>query len=173
MCPLENSQRSCLSQEQSLNLLFGVRWVNTADDESMAGILNNFFCHHWRKFVSFLTPSSTSAFTFTSKFGLKPISKEFVLGQLIKLETNKATGVDKICAHLFKDASLVISDSLTNLFNRSLTFNIFLLIWKCRKVIPLFKSSVLSDPDNYRPITVLPTISKIFEKLSTYNCIAT
>ena len=35
---------------------------------------------------------------------------------------------------------------------------------KCTKVIPLFKGGMKSDPSNYRPVSILPTISKIFEK---------
>ena len=37
-------------------------------------------------------------------------------------------------------------------------------IWKCGKVTALFKSGERTDPNNYRPITVLPIVSKILEK---------
>ena len=40
-----------------------------------------------------------------------------------------------------------------------------LCIWKKGKVSPLFKSGDRCDPNNYRPITVLPALSKIMEKL--------
>ena len=36
--------------------------------------------------------------------------------------------------------------------------------WKTAKVTPLFKGGALSDPSNYRPISVLPVLSKIIER---------
>ena len=53
---------------------------------------------------------------------------------------------------------------LTKLFNRSLRSSTFPNIWKSGKVSALFISGDRSDPNNYRPITTLPTVSKILEK---------
>ena len=53
---------------------------------------------------------------------------------------------------------------LTKLFNRSLRSSTFPNIWKSGKVSALFISGDRSDPNNYRPITILPTVSKILEK---------
>ena len=39
---------------------------------------------------------------------------------------------------------------------------------KCAKVIPVFKKGEKSDMDNYRPVSVLPTVSKILEKAVHY-----
>ena len=50
------------------------------------------------------------------------------------------------------------------LFNRSLQISTFPSIWKCGKVTALFKGGDRTDCNNYRPITVLPTISKILER---------
>ena len=53
---------------------------------------------------------------------------------------------------------------LTRLFNRSLEASTFPSIWKCGKVTALFKGGDHTDCNKYRPITVLPTISKILER---------
>ena len=53
---------------------------------------------------------------------------------------------------------------LTSLFNRSLQSSTFPNIWKSGKVSALFKSGDHSVPNNYRPITIWPTVSKILEK---------
>ena len=53
---------------------------------------------------------------------------------------------------------------LTRIFNRSLNCSTFPCIWKLGKVSALFKSGNRCDLNNYRPITVLPTVSKILEK---------
>ena len=50
------------------------------------------------------------------------------------------------------------------LFNQSLVTRTFPSLWKFGKVSALFKKGDRCDPNNYRPITVLPTLSKILEK---------
>ena len=98
------------------------------------------------------------------EFTFEPIKEDFVLRQLQQLKTNKAIGLDNISARLLKDSATVISASLTRLFNLSLETRIFPFLWKSGKVTALFKKGDRCDANNYRPITVLPTISKILEK---------
>ena len=88
------------------------------------------------------------------------------MNQLKHLKANKATciGLDGISACLLKEAAIVITPVLTRIFNRSLNCSAFPCIWKLGKVSALFKSGNRCDPNNYRPITVLPTVSKILEK---------
>ena len=88
------------------------------------------------------------------------IDEQFVYKNLRDQKTNKAIGFDRVSARLLKDSANV----LTNLFNRSLSSSIYPDIWKCGKVTALFKSGERSDPNNYRPITVLPIVSKLLEK---------
>ena len=90
--------------------------------------------------------------------------EDFVLRQLKQLKTNKAIGLDNISARLLKDSASAISASLTRLFNLSLETRTFPSLWKSGKVAALFKKGDRCDANNYRPITVLPTISKILEK---------
>ena len=79
-------------------------------------------------------------------------------------KTNKAIGLDNFSARLLKDSATIISASLTRLFNLSLETHIFPSLWKFGKVTELFKKGDRCDANNYRPITVLPTICKILEK---------
>ena len=65
---------------------------------------------------------------------------------------------------LLKYASDVIAPILTGLINKSFTDGVFPGVWKCAKVIALFKDGDKSLKDNYRPISILPTISKIIER---------
>jgi hypothetical protein len=97
-------------------------------------------------------------------FVFQPITENFVLNQLKSLKTNKAIGLDNISARLIKDVSVVICKPLTCLYNRSLHSAVFPNIWKMGRVTALFKSGSRHDANNYRPITVLPTLSKILEK---------
>ena len=59
----------------------------------------------------------------------------------------------------------VISATLTKLTNRSFHNGVFPNILKIAKVIPIFKSESRVACNNYRPISLLPNIGKIMEKL--------
>ena len=62
-------------------------------------------------------------------------------------------------------AAPVIYKNLTDLFNLSITSGVFPSDWKTAKVSPLFKSGDLTDANNYRQISVLPTTARVFENL--------
>ena len=66
---------------------------------------------------------------------------------------------------IIKEIILEISPLLKHVFNRSLAEGIFPNVLKKAKVIPIFKSGDKSLAENYRPISLLPQISKIYEKL--------
>ena len=58
-----------------------------------------------------------------------------------------------------------ISRSITLIINQSLTTGIFPIKLKIAKVVPIFKKDSKKEFQNYRPISVLPVISKIFESV--------
>ena len=89
-----------------------------------------------------------------------------VLKSLTGVKINKATGIDKISNKILKIAAPVIYKNLTDLFNLSITSSVFPSDWKIAKVSPLFKSGDLNNANNYRPISVLPTIARVFERLT-------
>ena len=59
----------------------------------------------------------------------------------------------------------LIENSLTFLFNTSIQTSQFPKVWKVARVTPIFKGGEKTDKSNYRPISVLPVISRLFEKL--------
>ena len=58
----------------------------------------------------------------------------------------------------------MIADCVTHLTNLSINSGVVASEWKQAKVVPLFKSGNKDDLDNYRPISILPILSKILEK---------
>ena len=76
----------------------------------------------------------------------------------------KATGLDRIPACFLKDSAAVITQTIGFLVNLSQTTGIVPDEWKQAKVVPLHKSGGREVMDNYRPISILPVISKIAEK---------
>ena len=85
---------------------------------------------------------------------------EFING----LNPAKATCLDGIGPRILKLASTVLSPSITALINKSIETAKFPDQLKMAKLYPIHKGGSKSDPANYRPISILPTISKIFEK---------
>ena len=84
---------------------------------------------------------------------------------LVKLSTSKVTGMDKISAKVLKVAASTIVPSLTEIFNMSIDTDQFPSEWKAARVIPLFKKGQRSMLDNYRPISILPVVSKVMERI--------
>ena len=58
----------------------------------------------------------------------------------------------------------IIAPSLTAIFNLSLNSCTYVNAWKMARITPIFKSENRQKCENYRPISILPIISKIFEK---------
>ena len=59
----------------------------------------------------------------------------------------------------------VVGGSLCDLFNKSLFTGNFPEDWKIARIAPIFKSGTMDDRSNYRPISVVPFISRLREKL--------
>ena len=82
---------------------------------------------------------------------------------LTNLNPNKATGIDNIPAKILKISSNCISQSLSSIINSTFETGIFPNKWKIAKISPIPKGNTAVCRDNYRPISVLPCLSKICE----------
>ena len=82
--------------------------------------------------------------------------------------SGKATGLDGIPNKAPKDGAELIASSLSDLFNFSIGTKTYPDYFKVAKVTPIFKSGDKDDVNNYRPISIIPTIARGFEKL-IYN----
>lgn len=83
---------------------------------------------------------------------------------LFHIPGRKSTGPDRITVRMLKLVWPYIVDIVTDMFNRVLSEGKFPSIWKLARVSPIHKSGDINNPSNYRPISVLPVLSKIFEK---------
>ena len=66
---------------------------------------------------------------------------------------------------LLKLAARILAPSLTFIFNQSLCSGIVLLDWKLARVTPVFKKGKRKHDNNYRPISIIPTVAKVFERI--------
>jgi len=102
----------------------------------------------------------------TSKpqFCLSNISEQEVLRIIKTLKTSKAKdcyGMDSIMLKSLKDC---LAPSITNIINLSISQGIFPNTWKTAIVSPIFKGGDPQTISNYRPISILPVVSKVMEK---------
>ena len=103
-----------------------------------------------------------------SKFVFNTITNVQVLKILTKLVNGKATGLHGIPNKAIKSSATLITPALTYIFNISIKTRVFPWDFKLAKVTPVFKSGDRDELGNYRPISVIPTIARVFEKL-IYN----
>ncbi len=83
---------------------------------------------------------------------------------LAGLDVTKASGQDGISARMVKYTAPSIAVSLTKLFNLPLKSGVIPSDWTKSLIVPVPKNSDGSKPTNYRPISLLPIISKVLEQ---------
>lgn len=91
---------------------------------------------------------------------------ETEISNIIKtFETSKTSGLDNIPMKVFKDFMLVYCSEFTRLVNMSIKNADFPGTWQIGKIVPIPKSGDRTQLTNWRPITLLPIISKLVEKV--------
>ena len=144
--------------------------VNSGDQTDIAEMLNSFFTETGpglsrdvsevdKSFEEFLTETDKN-FIFEKT---TPTCNVFAL--LSKLCKSKATGLDNISAKLLRECRDVLAESLTHLFNQSIMTGIFPDEWKSARVTPLYKNSGKRSDPSYPPISIIPVVAKVFERI--------
>ena len=98
-------------------------------------------------------------------FNCRPVEHDYILSTIANLDEKKSTGVDGISAALHKISAPVITQSVTRLINHLICGQAWPTEWKCSNVIPAHKKDDETDKRNYRPISVLTALSKIYERV--------
>ena len=91
-------------------------------------------------------------------------TEDSIFDLLAALDTSKSTGHDDISAKMLKCTAESITPSLTELFNLSITTGVFPSEWKTGRIVPILKGNNQSLPSGFRPISILPIISKLLER---------
>ena len=98
-----------------------------------------------------------------AEFNIPLITEAETEKLLMKLNVNKATGMDQISPRYLHVAITVMKRHLCKILNTSFTTGIFPALWKQAKVFPVFRNGRTTDINNYRPVSILTTLSKIIE----------
>ena len=112
-----------------------------------------------KNYRQFLKTTILTSFNFS-------LASELDVKKIIRaLKTKTSSGHDGISVKLLKFLTPALIKPLTLIIHQSLPTGIFPDLLKVAKVVPLFKKGDSLMVDNYRPISLLPSISKVFEKV--------
>ena len=148
--------------------------VQSRDNKQhIADILNTHFTEVGPKLAEKL-PASFNHFSdylnpAASSFLLKLCKPNKVLKILKELHANKATELDHIPCKLSKEAADIIAEPLCLLFNTSILKGFISDHQKLAKVFLLHKGNDKSNPNNYRPISVITSVAKLWKKIIVYD----
>ena len=81
------------------------------------------------------------------------------------MKNSRTSGDDEISSVILKAIINFILEPLAYCVNLSLFYGIVPKLAKTARIIPIYKSGDKNDINNYRPISILPTLSKVFEKV--------
>ena len=141
------------------------------DEKSIADNFNSFFANVGPNLSKNIQSSSgKSIHHFLRKpvltsFSFSAISESDVLKIIKELKPKTSFGLDQISTAHLKRISHIITPTLCLIINQSLSTGIFPSSLKIARVIPLYKKDDKHLLDNYRPISLLTSISKVFEKV--------
>ena len=133
-----------------------------------ASALNQFFAAQTDLPGRDSTPDSSQLTVNSEEFTTLQATPAEVKKILLSLPVKKASGNDGISTRLLRECASSISLSLCALFNRSFCESYFSSAWKDALVISVFKRGDRSNLSNYRPVSLLPVISKVCERV-IYN----
>ena len=141
------------------------------DSTSIANIFNSYFIDRSANDLASLgecqeMKNALSDFSPLINIEISPVTETDVLELLMSIPSHKATGDDGIGIKILKIAAFAIVPSLTRVLNLCLTRKYFPRRWKIAKVSSIFKGNgCKNEKECFSPISVLPTLSKLLEKL--------
>lgn len=136
-----------------------------ADPQALAHSFNNFFVNVGPNLVKSLKCSLNANIAYSNRsIFVKPLSKQELLDLARIIKPKMSCGDDEVPTLIINACIRQISAPLCFIINNSLKYGIFPELLKSALVKPIYKGSGdASSFDSYRPISVLPSFSKIFE----------
>ena len=140
------------------------------DPQTIAEEFANYFCAVGPNHANSIPKSETTYCSylknnFTTNIFMSPTDKQEILNIIGQLKSKSTQGHHGISPKLLKDLKDPLSSPLATIINKSLSEGKFPNIMKIARINPIFKAKDKTALSNYRPISILPTISKVFEKI--------
>ena len=143
---------------------------NTVENsKEISNEMNRYFCTIGSKLASDLPNgncfSSYLKNKVTHTMFLSPIEEMEIQSEITKLNNRKSPGPDNLSPKILKACEPELRKPLTDIFNYSFETATYPSKLKIAKVLALYKKNSMFLPENYRPISLLSCLDKIFEKL--------
>ena len=137
-----------------------------SDPSVIVEVFNKYFLNVASNLGGNIPHSNISPFNFLgapmeNSFSCLPSDSEEIVN-LIRSQKNKSTDLMNIPVFIYKILASLISPTVSMLFNNSLSEGIFPECFKTAKIIHIFKSGDSNSTVNYRRISMLPFLSKMF-----------
>jgi len=165
---LSNTVRGTRSLWQAVNTILKPSQVNKYDQSSVltADELNNYFGKiSWDN--QYLEPKSK--ITVCDTFSKSNVFSEYIIFRYLDKLKHTSPGPDELPFWFLRLAAPSISAPLSKLYGLSLTQSFVPTQWKTSIITPIPKVSKPTGCHEYRPISVTPILSRLFEKILTIN----
>ena len=141
------------------------------DPQALSESFNDFFSEIGECLANKFSNQNNSDF---KRYLGDPVSHSMLLQKITEIElnntiknlkNNNSTGPDEYSTKFIKLSSPILVPALVKIFNLAISTGVYPNSLKIAKVIPIFKKGDSTTVNNYRPISILSTINKIFEKI--------
>lgn len=106
----------------------------------------------------------TDGGSISQTFQFNAVNEVDVQKAIMKIRSN-AVGEDGVSIKFLKMILPFVIGPLTHIYNHCITTSEFPSLWKVGRIIPIAKSSSAACPNDYRPVSILSVLAKIFESL--------
>ena len=115
----------------------------------------------YKNHPSILAISQISQMKEINMFSFKDVSCEHIKNQLIRLDSGKASQDTDIPTKIIKENADIVADFIYQNFNNAIACSAFPINLKNANVTPVHQKDSRENGANYRPVSILPNISKI------------
>ena len=142
-----------------------------SNEQEIASMFNNYFTDIGKNFADKIDTSNKHPFDnylhspSISKFQFKQTNPNEIISVINNLPMKTSSGHDKISCIILKEIKDIIAQPLSLVVNQAFNTGVFPSKLKLAKVIPLYKKGDKTSIENYRPISLLPCMSKVLEKI--------
>ena len=151
---------------------FDINGIVSSDLKTIADGFNNYFINIGPSLSSDIPDMDVSPSQFLNNIPsplnslfLAPTDHDEVIKICASLKSGASPGYDDLKPDAIKSVKHLIAYPLVHIFNLSMSTGIFPDQLKLAKVVPVYKSGDSDSCNNYRPISVLPVFSKVFERI--------